>query len=197
MAQLKPNISLRIENQALYAEKEIKEQRLKKLMERLKSLTVKDIRTKIDMIKTVFEIYDEKLYVVGGYNNFVEFIRTCGTSTTNAYLFIKIGKALKEGHITEQDIIDRGIDHIKMIVKENNYKALQEGKIRKDIPLRILIPSEGTYSYFKSNTKFTSYALDRIYREHRHLLDNLFYEYNLEKKHKKKIDTEDVIYTEE
>ncbi|QMU99839.1 chromosome replication/partitioning protein (plasmid) [Borrelia sp. A-FGy1] len=193
MTELKPNISLRVDKQSLYEEKEIKEQKLKKLIEKLKSLAVKDIRTKIEMIKTVFEIYDEKLYIVGGYNSFVEFIKTCGTSVTNAYMFIKVGKALKEGQITEKDIIERGIDHIKMIVKEGNYQSLKEGKAEKDIPLRILIPSKNAYSYFKSNTKFTSYVLSRIYDEHRQLLDTLFYDYNKEKKDKKKHESESVI----
>ncbi|UGQ17901.1 chromosome replication/partitioning protein [Borrelia sp. RT1S] len=197
MAKLVPNISSRIKNRELQNENEIREKRYLELVGKLRALVAKDIRTKIEMAKTVLEIYDDKLYIAGGFDSFASFIKTCGLSNTTVYSYVRIGKAIKEGHITEQDIIDRGINYIRVIVEKSNYGKLKEERaLTKSIPLRILIPSENTYSYFKQNTKFTSYALSKLYEEHRELLDNLFFRYSQEKKHKKVHDAEDAIEME-
>ncbi|QMU99788.1 chromosome replication/partitioning protein (plasmid) [Borrelia sp. A-FGy1] len=198
MAKLVPSLNSRLINKEWKEEKEVQRQRYLELMEKLETLVAKDVRTKIEMTKTVFEIFEDKLYILGGFGNFTAFIKKCGLSTTSIYSYIKIGRALKEGYITEQDIIKRGINSVRVALEQGNIETLKEDKkTDKVIPLRILIPSDNAYKYFKSNTKFASYTLSRIYNEQRQLLDSFLFDFNEEKRRKRRVNLEDVIEAEE
>ncbi|AYE36983.1 hypothetical protein DB313_05650 (plasmid) [Borrelia turcica IST7] len=191
-------IQNRIIDNSVYDERDKKKNRFNELVNKLKLLEKRDISNKIEAMKILAEIYDDGLYIIAGYRQFGAFAKTCFISGSRVYIFVRIGQKLREGVITEQDIINNGINYIREIIQKEDYKALREGENKtKSTPLRIMLPSDTAYSYFKSNTKFTSYALARIYDEHRQLLDNLFYEYNQEKKQRRIHDTEDIIEAEE
>ncbi|WKC58475.1 chromosome replication/partitioning protein [Borrelia sp. P9F1] len=191
------DLNNRIIDSSAYDEKTKKVNRFTELDQELKSLGHRDIVNKIQAMKVLTEIHDELLYLWAGFKSFGAYAKTCFITESTAYSFVKIGQKLKTGEITEELIIKRGLTQIRDIIQNNDYEALKKGEVKpRTIPLRILLPTNTAYSYFKSNTKFTSYALSRLYEEHRELLDNLFYEYSQEKKHRKTHNEEDAIEME-
>ncbi|WP_445436379.1 chromosome replication/partitioning protein [Candidatus Borreliella tachyglossi] len=183
----------RIIDTSIYDEKDKKINRFKELDQELKALGKKDILNKIQVIKILTEIHDELLYLMAGFRNFGAYAKSCFISESTAYMFVKIGQKLKDGSIIEQDIVKYGVAHIRDIIQNKDYGALRTGEgVAKNTPLRILLPSDDAYSYFKSNTKFTSYLLKTLYNENRQLLDAVFFRYDQEKK-KRKHHVEDII----
>ncbi|WP_409977337.1 plasmid partition family protein [Borrelia sp. RT1S] len=53
---------------------------------------------------------------------------------------------------------------------EKNQKTVKS-------PLRVVLPTEAEYEYYKEDTKFASYVLSTIFNEHRNLLEEFRSQY--------------------
>ncbi|UGQ16731.1 chromosome replication/partitioning protein [Borrelia sp. RT5S] len=197
MKEIEVKFRARTDKQALKDMRNDLDMRFKTLMSKLAVLVIRDVENRIEIAKTLFEIHDEKLYIAGGFADFKAFVQASRISKSNVYNYIKIGKALKEGYITEQDIKEQGFHGRNLLLASgDDLKVEGEREIKKGAALRISMPSEDTYMYFKSNTKFASFILDTLCREKRALLDELLLRYNQGDMVDEKMKAVDIIETE-
>ncbi|UGQ17928.1 chromosome replication/partitioning protein [Borrelia sp. RT1S] len=99
---------------ALYDEKEIKLNRFKEINQTIRAIASQELLGKIELMKLLAEIHDDFLYSVAGLKSFEEYIKDyTPVAKTTAYLFVKLGRMLKAGEVTETDIVQIGLSRLR------------------------------------------------------------------------------------
>lgn len=156
-----------IKNNTTISTEEQNKKEYELLKSELKNRIEDDIRNKINTMKILLKIRNEKLYVLDGYKRFEDFIFDFKIAKTQAYKYIKIAKLLFKGEIKEIDIIENGIDKTFFnLVKDKKVKS----KINLIKPLCFRVKTKEAFDFYKKNSKFTSYILEDFYQKNKEQL---------------------------
>lgn len=84
------------------------------------------IYNRVECMKIVKEIKDNWYYKLDSYKNSDAFIKNYDVAKTQAYNYLKIATALKEGLLEEQYILENGFRQILSLLKDK-----RNGKLKK------------------------------------------------------------------
>ncbi|WP_420025309.1 chromosome replication/partitioning protein (plasmid) [Borreliella yangtzensis] len=137
------------------------------LKNELKNRIEDDIRNKINTMKILLKIRNEKLYVLDGYKRFEDFIFDFKIARTQAYKYIKIAKLIFEGKLKEINIIENGIE-------KTLFNLMKDKKVKSTAnlikPLRVRLETQEACDFYKRNPKFTSHLLEDFYQNNKEQL---------------------------
>ncbi len=152
------------------------EEHYKKLKQRLKSSFQQEIYYKMEVIKILKEIKDNKYYKLDGYRTFEDFIKDYHLARSQAYDYLKIANAIKDGILEEAYVIENGVTKtLEFLRKSPN--VLKKSKQNPIKPLRFQLKSQESYDFYKSNAKFTGYLLDKLFNNEKEMIKKIMKEY--------------------
>ena len=152
------------------------------LKERLKANFRKEIFHKIDSIRILKEIKDNKYYELDGYKSFDVFIKSYRLAKSQVYVYLKIATAMEEGLVKEQYIIENGIHGALNYIQTKESSKRKKTKQNPIKPLRFQLKSQDSYAFYKKNSKLTGFILDRLFAHKKDLLNEFIKEFeNFEK----------------
>ncbi|AOW96258.1 chromosome replication/partitioning protein [Borrelia miyamotoi] len=157
-------------------------ERYKYLKDRLVFNFQKEIHNKIENMKILKEIKDNKYYKLDGYNNFEEFTRNYRLAKSQAYDYLRIANALDEKIVEESYIVQNGIQNVLLFLRNKEGFNIRKSSRNVIKPLRFQLKTEQAYIYYKSKAKFTSFLLENLLKYEKILLDKYESEYILSKK---------------
>ncbi|ATQ19035.1 chromosome replication/partitioning protein (plasmid) [Borrelia miyamotoi] len=157
-------------------------ERYKYLKDRLVFNFQKEIHNKIENMKILKEIKDNKYYKLDGYNNFEEFTRNYRLAKSQAYDYLRIANALDEKIVEENYIVQNGIQNVLLFLRNKEGFNIRKSNRNVIKPLRFQLKTEQAYIYYKSKAKFTSFLLENLLKYEKILLDKYESEYILSKK---------------
>ncbi|AHH11539.1 chromosome replication/partitioning protein (plasmid) [Borrelia coriaceae] len=136
----------------------------------IRRITVNDISNKIELMKILYTIRMKKLYRLDGYKRFEDFLEKFVIARSQAFLYLRLYKKVLSG--------DLKMEEIKQFGFRESYKRIRKSGLDKDVvkensikPLRFQLESQESYDFYKKNTKFISYFLDRIFKDKKDLLE--------------------------
>ncbi|WP_434757107.1 chromosome replication/partitioning protein (plasmid) [Borrelia puertoricensis] len=141
------------------------------LKEQLKSNAQNEIYNKIETMKILKEIKDNEYYKLDGYKSFDSFLKDYKLAKTQAYEYLKIANAIAEGIIEEVYLLENGIKETIFLLRNKNANKLRKSKQSPIKPLRFQLKNQDSYDFYKKNAKFTSYFLDRVFKDKKDLLE--------------------------
>ncbi|MBW6160930.1 chromosome replication/partitioning protein, partial [Pseudomonas aeruginosa] len=157
-------------------------ERYKYLKDRLVFNSQKEIHNKIENMKILKEIKDNKYYKLDGYNNFEEFTRNYRLAKSQAYDYLRIANALDEKIVEENYIVQNGIQNVLLFLRNKEGFNIRKSSRNVIKPLRFQLKTEQAYIYYKSKAKFTGFLLENLLKYEKILLDKYESEYILSKK---------------
>ncbi|AFI32220.1 chromosome replication/partitioning protein [Borrelia crocidurae] len=158
------------QNSSLEYFKELK----RKLMINLKD----EIHAKITVMKILKEINDKVLYIQEGYKTFSAFIEEFNLARTQVYGYIRMASAIDEGILSEEYIIQNGIQNSLLFIRSANSTNIKKSRQNPVKPLRFQLKSQESYDFYKKNSKFTSFVLDELFIEKKDWLETLMKKFN-------------------
>ncbi|WP_024653055.1 chromosome replication/partitioning protein [Borrelia persica] len=161
---------------------ESKKERYEYLVSELALHTGKEIIHKIANMKILREIKEHQYYKYGNFNNFEEFTRTYRIAKSQAYEYVRMANALKEGLIEEIYIIENGIQNTLLFLRNKEGITLKRSNRNIIKPLRFQLRTEQAYIYYKAKAKFTSFLLEKLLKDEKSILDKYEAEYRMSKK---------------
>ncbi|AHH04497.1 Putative plasmid partition protein (plasmid) [Borrelia nietonii YOR] len=142
----------------------------------IRRITVSDINNKIELMEILYKIRMKKLYQLDGYKKFEDFLEKFIIARSQAFLYLRLYKRVLSG--------DLKIEEIKQFGFREAYKRIKKSDIDKNIskvnpikPLRFQLKSQESYDFYKKNAKFTSYFLDRVFKDKKDLLEKFMKEF--------------------
>ncbi|MBB6043548.1 chromosome replication/partitioning protein (plasmid) [Borreliella yangtzensis] len=123
------------------------------------------VSNKIECMKILKEIKDNEYYKLDGYKSFDAFIKDYDVAKTQAYNYLKIANAIEAGVIEEQYVLNNGFRLILSALKDKESPSLKKSKQNPIKPLRFQLKKQESYDFYKSNSKFTGFLLDRLFDE--------------------------------
>ncbi|WP_421136320.1 chromosome replication/partitioning protein (plasmid) [Borreliella yangtzensis] len=123
------------------------------------------VSNKIECMKILKEIKDNEYYKLDGYKSFDAFIKDYDVAKTQAYNYLKIANAIEAGVIEEQYVLNNGFRLILSALKDKESPSLKKSKQNPIKPLRFQLKKQESYDFYRSNSKFTGFLLDRLFDE--------------------------------
>ncbi len=147
------------------------------LKNRLKTNIKKKIFYKVESIRILKEIKDNKYYKLDGYKSFDAFIRDYKLARTQVYIYLKLAKALQAGILNENYIIENGIYDSLDLIEGQKTSIIKKSKQNPIKPLRFQLKSKESYDFYKSNAKFTGFLLDKLFNNEKEIIKRIMKEY--------------------
>ncbi|WP_210376683.1 chromosome replication/partitioning protein [Borreliella valaisiana] len=148
----------------------------KSYKDQLRRITIDDIDNKIKTMKILYKIREKKLYLIDGYKKFEDFLSEFIISRSQAFLYLKIYKKVLDGSVSINDIKEKGLKGV--------YRNILNTEIKDDIsrqntikPLRFQLKTKESYDFYKSNSKFTGYLLDKLFNNEKEIIKRIMKEY--------------------
>ncbi|UPA18577.1 chromosome replication/partitioning protein [Borrelia puertoricensis] len=139
----------------------------RKLMINLKD----EIHAKIITMKILKEINDKELYLQDGYKTFSDFISEFNLARTQVYGYIRMASAISEGVLSEEYIIQNGIQNSLLFIRNTNSDTIKKSRQNPIKPLRFQLKNQESYDFYKQNAKFTSFLMDELFKDKKDLLE--------------------------
>ncbi|WP_434757170.1 chromosome replication/partitioning protein (plasmid) [Borrelia puertoricensis] len=139
----------------------------RKLMINLKD----EIHAKIITMKILKEINDKELYLQDGYKTFSDFISEFNLARTQVYGYIRMASAISEGVLSEEYIIQNGIQNSLLFIRNTNSDTIKKSRQNPIKPLRFQLKNQESYDFYKKNAKFTSFLMDELFKDKKDLLE--------------------------
>ncbi|UPA11059.1 chromosome replication/partitioning protein (plasmid) [Borrelia parkeri] len=146
----------------------------RKLMINLKD----EIHAKIITMKILKEINDKELYLQDGYKTFSDFISEFNLARTQVYGYIRMAAAISEGVLSEEYIIQNGIQNSLLLIRNTNSDTIKKSRQNPIKPLRFQLKNQDSYDFYKQNAKFTSFLMDELFKDKKDLLEEFMKKFN-------------------
>ncbi|ACN53008.1 chromosome replication/partitioning protein [Borreliella valaisiana] len=154
-----------------------RKEEFEQLITQLKNNIKSEIYNIIDTMKILKKISDKKLYLEGGYKSFKNFLSDFKLAKTQSYEYIKLANAIETGLLEENFITNNGIRASIRYIKSKTNGAIKKSKQNPIKPLRFQLKSQESYDFYKSNTRFTSFMMDEIFKNQKDFLNKLLKRY--------------------
>ncbi|ETZ17201.1 putative plasmid partition protein [Borrelia duttonii CR2A] len=151
--------------------------RYNKLKERIVNNFKKEIFHKIEVIKALKEIKDNKYYELDGYKSFNSFAKNFRIARTQVYEYLRIGDAFEEGLLEEQFVIENGINETISFLRNKEGISIKRSRQNPIKPLRFQLKKQESYDFYKKNSKFTGFLLDTLFDNEKDLLEKFLKEF--------------------
>ncbi|WP_024653192.1 chromosome replication/partitioning protein [Borrelia persica] len=159
--------------------------RYNELMAKMKQNSKKEIYYKVENIRILKEIKDNEYYKLEGHKSFDKFIESYRMAKTQVYAYLRLANAMEKGILAEQYIIEHGINESLALIKERKLLKLKRSTQDLVKPLRFQLETYESYDFYKKNSKFISFLLEKLFADDKTYLDKLFQEYSYFKLKKK------------
>ncbi|WP_418906366.1 chromosome replication/partitioning protein (plasmid) [Borreliella tanukii] len=148
----------------------------KSYKEQLRRITIDDIDNKIKTMKILYKIREKKLYLIDGYKKFEDFLSEFIISRSQAFLYLKIYRKVLDGSVSISDIKEKGL---KGVYRNILNTEIKEDKSRQNPikPLRFQLKSKESYDFYKTNSKFTGFLLDKLFNNEKEIIKRIMKEY--------------------
>ncbi|AEL19396.1 chromosome replication/partitioning protein [Borreliella bissettiae] len=143
----------------------------------LKSNLQQGIYSKIENMKILKEIKDNKYYKLDGYKNFDAFIKDYKLAKTQTYCYLRIALAIENGVIEEPFLLENGIKETIIFLRNSNSEKVKKSKQNPIKPLRFQLKKQESYDFYKKNAKFTAFILEELLENQKDFLKKLFKKY--------------------
>ncbi|WP_425337190.1 chromosome replication/partitioning protein [Borreliella tanukii] len=135
------------------------------------------VSNRIECMKILKEIKDNEYYKLDGYKSFDAFIKDYDVAKTQAYNYLKIANAIESGVIEEQYVLDNGFRLILSVLKDKESPNLKKSNQNPIKPLRFQLKKQESYDFYKSNSKFTGFLLDKLFSDEKEIIKRIMKEY--------------------
>ncbi|SCW44027.1 Putative plasmid partition protein [Borreliella japonica] len=148
----------------------------KSYKDQLRRITIDDIDNKIKTMKILYKIREKKLYLIDGYKKFEDFLSEFIISRSQAFLYLKIYRKVLDGSVSIGDIKEKGL---KGVYRNILNTEIKEDKSRQNPikPLRFQLKSKESYDFYKTNSKFTGFLLDKLFNNEKEIIKRIMKEY--------------------
>ncbi|WP_418905700.1 chromosome replication/partitioning protein [Borreliella japonica] len=147
------------------------------LKNKLKDNIKEDIYNKIEAMYILMEIKNKAYYKLDGYKSFEKFIKDYKLARSQAYTYLKIAGAIKEGTLKQEYLVENGFrQSILFLMNSENAVRKKSNQISKKV-LRIQLKNQESYFFYKKNYKFTEFFLDKVFLDKKDWIDQIMKEF--------------------
>ncbi|ACH94230.1 chromosome replication/partitioning protein [Borrelia duttonii] len=136
-----------------------------------------EVCSRLETMRILKEIKDNKYYELDGYKNFEDFTKNYKLAKTQAYDYLKIANAIEEGIIEEEFLVQNGFRQTLFVLRNQESATIKKSKQNPIKPLRFQLKKQESYDFYKSNAKFTSFLMDELFENQKDLLEKLLKKY--------------------
>lgn len=144
-----------------------------KLKENFVNSFKKEIVYKIECMKILKEIKDNGYYKMDGFKTFDAFTKNFKIARSQIYNYLKLAAAMEDGVVSEDYLLENGINDTLLLIKTNGSETIKKSRQNPIKPLRFQLRSQGSYDFYKENSKFTSFVLDELFENRKEFLEEL------------------------
>ncbi|WP_418909403.1 chromosome replication/partitioning protein (plasmid) [Borreliella sinica] len=150
----------------------------KTLKEKLKDNFKKEMFHRVENMKILKEIRDNKYYKFDGYRTFLDFLKDFNVAKSQAYKYLKLAAALQDGVLDADYVIENGIKNSFNYIRDKESPSLKKSKQNPIKPLRLQLKTQESYDFYKSKAKFTSFMMREIFENQKDFLNKLMKKYD-------------------
>ncbi|WP_215538008.1 chromosome replication/partitioning protein [Borreliella bavariensis] len=152
-------------------------ERFEFLKNKLKDNVKEDIYNKIEAMYILMEIKNKAYYKLDGYKSFEKFIKNYKLARSQAYTYLKIAGAIKEGVLKQEYLVENGFrQSILFLMNSENAVGKKPGQSFKRF-LRLQLKNQESYFFYKKNYKFTEFFLDKVFLEKKDWINQIMKEF--------------------
>ncbi|WP_215540861.1 chromosome replication/partitioning protein [Borreliella bavariensis] len=152
-------------------------ERFEFLKNKLKDNVKEDIYNKIEAMYILMEIKNKAYYKLDGYKSFEKFIKDYRLARSQAYTYLKIAGAIKEGVLKQEYLVENGFRQSILFLM--NYES-EVGKPPNQSSrkfLRLQLKNQESYFFYKKNYKFAEFFLDRVFLDRKDWIEQIMKEF--------------------
>ncbi|ACN53179.1 chromosome replication/partitioning protein (plasmid) [Borreliella spielmanii] len=152
-------------------------ERFEFLKNKLKDNIKEDIYNKIEAMYILMEIKNKAYYKIDGYRSFEKFIKNYKLARSQAYTYLKIAGAIKEGVLKQEYLVENGFrQSILFLMNSKNAVEKTPNQSLKKF-LRLQLKNQESYFFYKKNYKFTEFFLDKVFLDKKDWIDQIMEEF--------------------
>lgn len=152
-------------------------ERFEFLKNKLKDNVKEDIYNKIEAMYILMEIKNKAYYKIDGYKSFEKFIKDYKLARSQAYTYLKIAGAIKEGSLKQEYLVENGFRQsiLFLMNSQNSLDKTHNQNVKKF--LRIQLKNQESYFFYRKNYKFTEFFLDKVFLDKKDWIDQIMKEF--------------------
>lgn len=152
-------------------------ERFEFLKNKLKDNVKEDIYNKIEAMYILMEIKNKAYYKLDGYKSFEKFIKDYKLARSQAYTYLKIAGAIKEGLLKQEYLVKNGFrQSILFLINSKNAVEKNPNQSLKKF-LRLQLKNQESYFFYKKNHKFTEFFLDKVFLDKKDWINQIMEEF--------------------
>ncbi|WP_418906301.1 chromosome replication/partitioning protein (plasmid) [Borreliella tanukii] len=152
-------------------------ERFEFLKNKLKDNVKEDIYNKIEAMYILMEIKNKAYYKLDGYKSFEKFIKDYKLARSQAYTYLKIAGAIKEGLLKQEYLVENGFrQSILFLINSKNAVGKNPNQTLKKF-LRLQLKNQESYFFYKKNHKFTEFFLDKVFLDKKDWINQIMEEF--------------------
>lgn len=152
-------------------------ERFEFLKNKLKDNVKEDIYNKIEAMYILMEIKNKAYYKLDGYKSFEKFIKDYKLARSQAYTYLKIAGAIKEGLLKQEYLVKNGFrQSILFLINSKNAVGKNPNQSLKKF-LRLQLKNQESYFFYKKNHKFTEFFLDKVFLDKKDWINQIMEEF--------------------
>lgn len=152
-------------------------ERFEFLKNKLKDNVKEDIYNKIEAMYILMEIKNKAYYKLDGYKSFEKFIKDYKLARSQAYTYLKIAGAIKEGLLKQEYLVENGFrQSILFLINSKNAVGKTPNQSLKKF-LRLQLKNQESYFFYKKNHKFTEFFLDKVFLDKKDWINQIMEEF--------------------
>ncbi|APJ09210.1 chromosome replication/partitioning protein [Borreliella afzelii] len=152
-------------------------ERFEFLKNKLKDNVKEDIYNKIEAMYILMEIKNKAYYKLDGYKSFEKFIKDYKLARSQAYTYLKIAGAIKEGLLKQEYLVENGFrQSILFLINSKNAVGKNPNQSLKKF-LRLQLKNQESYFFYKKNHKFTEFFLDKVFLDKKDWINQIMEEF--------------------
>lgn len=152
-------------------------ERFEFLKNKLKDNVKEDIYNKIEAMYILMEIKNKAYYKLDGYKSFEKFIKDYKLARSQAYTYLKIAGAIKEGVLKQEYLVENGFrQSIIFLTNFQNAVGKNPSQSSKRF-LRLQLKNQESYFFYIKNHEFTEFFLDKVFLDKKDWIDQIMKEF--------------------
>ncbi|WP_187981725.1 chromosome replication/partitioning protein [Borreliella bavariensis] len=152
-------------------------ERFEFLKSKLKENVKEDIYNKIEAMYILMEIKNKAYYKLDGYKSFEKFIKDYRLARSQAYTYLKIASAIKEGALKQEYLVENGFRQSILFLMNSDNKEKKNSIQSSKKFLRLQFKNQESYFFYKKNYKFTEFFLNKVFLDKKDWIEEIMKEF--------------------
>lgn len=152
-------------------------ERFEFLKSKLKDNVKEDIHNKIEAMYILMEIKNKAYYKLDGYKSFEKFIKDYRLARSQAYTYLKIASAIKEGALKQEYLVENGFRQSILFLMNSDNKEKKTPIQSSKKFLRLQLKNQESYFFYKKNYKFTEFFLNKVFLDKKDWIEEIMKEF--------------------